>query len=289
MFISVSGGAPDPSFVRAVLAIAMAGVALDSCEILATRRLYAPGAIFGGRSNSAPEPVRDGVPEFFSSHTGFFGLFSSLDRLVRYRLFLFLAAVQIPLAALAVAIPEVAPYAIALAITLRLLSIVRYGSHGSEGADHMLMLVLGSLLIYFFAPTPLVQRVVLWFLAAETLLAYITAGVVKLKSRRWRQGGALRQILSTTLFECRPFVVIAGQRQQLIRVLHWMVIFFECAAPFLVFTGPTGCLIFLAMGAMFHLSISVMQGLNLFVFAFGATYPAVLYTSLEIARAFAGN
>jgi hypothetical protein len=62
------------------------------------------------------------------------------------------------------------------------------------------------------------------------------------------------------------------------------VIVFECLAPLLVFTGPAGCLLFLSMGVLFHVGIAALQGLNLFVFAFVATYPALLLTAFDIQR-----
>jgi hypothetical protein len=56
----------------------------------------------------------------------------------------------------------------------------------------------------------------------------------------------------------------------------WGVIAFECGSPSLVLGGTSGALLLTAVGLSFHLGTAVVMGLNTFVWAFGACYPAVI-------------
>jgi len=287
MFIDTSeiGHGSGQAFARAMVIFVMFGVILDSFELLAARRLYAAGGIFDRGTKPTYQRREGEAPDIFSSYTRFFSVLGVLDSFVTYRIFVGIICLQIAMAVFAVVAPVAAPYALALTICMRLVPMVRHGAYGSEGADHVLLIVLAALLTYYLAPSPLARRGVMWFIAAETMLAYITAGVVKARNHRWRQGTALTHILSTNLFKCPLFLEVFAERQKLNRALCRSVIVFECAAPLLVLLGPAGCLVFIVMGVVFHLSIAAAQGLNLFVFAFFATYPALLFTSADFARA----
>jgi hypothetical protein len=56
---------------------------------------------------------------------------------------------------------------------------------------------------------------------------------------------------------------------------------FECIGPLLVFAGSGPTLAFIAAGAVFHATIAAFMGLNSFVFAFTAAYPALYVLSAE--------
>jgi hypothetical protein len=62
----------------------------------------------------------------------------------------------------------------------------------------------------------------------------------------------------------------------------WSVIAFESLFPLAILAGPKGALVFLGIGVMFHLANAAVMGLNNFVWAFTATYPAVHYCAERI-------
>lgn len=273
---------PDAVFIRASILILMAGVVLDSAELIGHRRLYARGAIFGGGTKGSDVARTSVTPEVFAGYTRLFDRIAIFDRVVTHRVLLALNGLQFVLAFGFIAFPAFTPYIVAVTICIRLISMARHGAHGSEGADHMVLILLVSTMVYYIAPGALAKRSVLWFIAAQSLLAYFTAGIVKARHSRWTKGSAMRQILSTDLFGNRPLADLFSRRTWLGPLLCWAVIVFECLLPLLVFTGPAGCIAFLCMGLVFHLTIAAIQGLNLFVFAFAASYPALLVTSLDL-------
>jgi hypothetical protein len=57
----------------------------------------------------------------------------------------------------------------------------------------------------------------------------------------------------------------------------WSVIAFESLFRLAILAGPKGALVFLGIGVVFHLANAAVMGLNNFVWAFTATYPAVHY------------
>jgi hypothetical protein len=64
----------------------------------------------------------------------------------------------------------------------------------------MLLIVLGSIALFDLSPFNLARHAVLWFVAGQCLLSYVTAGTVKAMHAEWRAGRAITAILSTELF-----------------------------------------------------------------------------------------
>ena len=67
------------------------------------------------------------------------------------------------------------------------------------------------------------------------------------------------------------------ERPRLRVVLSWAVILGEVCFPLAVLLPARGVVAVLAVGLAFHLVVAVCMGLNTFVWAFVATYPAVLF------------
>ena len=54
--------------------------------------------------------------------------------------------------------------------------------------------------------------------------------------------------------------------------------------PLAMFAPPAVLMVFLAAGLVFHVGIAAAMGLGSFLFAFVATYPALIYVSQTIWR-----
>jgi hypothetical protein len=123
---------------------------------------------------------------------------------------------------------------------------------------------------------------VLWFLAAEVALAYFTAGTAKIISRTWRSGDALPGIFATTVYGDEWVGRLLAGKQRLGLVLGWSVITLECTFPLALLGIMPLTYVLLSLGAGFHVGAAVFMRLNTFLWAFLATYPAVLYCALTI-------
>jgi hypothetical protein len=69
----------------------------------------------------------------------------------------------------------------------------------------------------------------------------------------------------------------------------WAVIAFECGAPLLVFGGAHGIVLLIVCGTAFHVGIAIVMGLNNFVWAFTAAYPALFMLSTHLPHLLSGR
>jgi len=169
-------------------------------------------------------------------------------------------------------------------LIIRLLSNVRSGGASLNGSDQMQVMLLVSLIVFYASPGTPARIAAFWFIALQLILAYVTAGVVKLQSPAWRQGVAVKSVLNTAQYGNKTISSWMVKAPLLSRVLCWSVIGFECCFFLLIFAGPQACLIFIVCGTIFHFMIAVNMGLNGFFWTFIATYPAVLWVSIEFQR-----
>lgn len=158
---------------------------------------------------------------------------------------------------------------------------VRFRGTFNGGSDYLTLLILMALsLSWLFdaAQHPLLGKACIAYVAVQVTLSYFIAGVAKLKEAAWRDGTALRAFTRSRRHGAPPFVsrLLAGKRRCL--ALSWGVLLFECGFP-LAWLDPRVCLAFLALGLGFHLANSVVFGLNRFLFAWSAAYPALLFGS----------
>lgn len=157
--------------------------------------------------------------------------------------------------------------------------IVRFNGPLGGGSDSMTFQVLIGLLIAALSvANPILVRVGLGWIAAQSVLSYFLAGIAKLKTYNWRTGLALQALLRTdgpyTIFKpTRKF----AESKALCAGLSWMIIGFEIAFPLVLILPWEGKLVMLSIGSLFHITNAVVLGLNRFIWAWAATYPALLY------------
>ena len=193
----------ESSVARAIVSIAMAGALLDAAEMLASAGCYADSGILRGLSHRR-------IRERNRHH-----LVAALVRLVySQRVFLSLTAIQLAGATVALAAPHWSPVAGAVVLSVCVLSSFRH-RYGTDGSDHMLLIILTAALGYYVVPAPFARRALLWFVAGEALLAYVTAGAAKFRDPAWRAGEALHLISHMDLFGNRTLSKILDRHPRL--------------------------------------------------------------------------
>jgi hypothetical protein len=197
--------------------------------------------------------------------------------LLPYRGYLALLALRAPLLlALGLGwLPAAAP------LLLTQLAIgARFRGTFNGGSDYMTVtLLLG--LTAGSSGHPLWARAGLAYVCVQLVLSYFIAGVVKLAQPGWRSGVALRQLLSSNRYGTPPGLQRVVNRTGVARWLSIALIGFECGFP-LALTGPRAALAFAVCGVAFHLGTVVAFGLNRFLFAWAAAYPALFYFSSQL-------
>jgi len=147
------------------------------------------------------------------------------------------------------------------------------------GSDSMFFQVqLGLFVASLGFVNPLLTKLGLGWIAAQSVLSYFLAGVGKIRNAGWRNGAALQHLFVSD----GPYVIWVGARgaaksKLLCALLGWGVVLFELGFPAVLLMPMEGKCIFIGLGLMFHLANAVVLGLNRFIWAWAATYPALLY------------
>ena len=170
--------------------------------------------------------------------------------------------------------PLLAPACGIVAVTSLLL--VLRSRFGTDGADELLFLIFVAAAIAYGVGDPGAREVVLWFLAGQACLAYLTAGVAKAISPAWRAGRALPGIFGTTAYGHPRAGTLLGRHCLLARAGGWSVIVLETSFPLVLLGVPPLTYALLLGTTTFHLGAAWLMRLNTFLWAFVATYPAVL-------------
>lgn len=152
-----------------------------------------------------------------------------------------------------------------------------------NGADQMQTLIWAALSGYALTGDEVGQFVVLGFIAAQAILSYVAAGWLKLATVTpfWRDGTAVGRVLQTDTFGM-PKLAEKIPLKPFSAIVSWSTIVFETFGPVLIFFGPTATLVFISAAFVFHAAIGITMGLNRFLFAFPATFPALYWASVQI-------
>lgn len=153
-----------------------------------------------------------------------------------------------------------------------------------SGDHQMTVVLLASLLVSSTVPDGhVVQYLCIWFIALQAVLAYCIAGWAKLTSPAWRSGEAVVGVMRTVAYGNRTVANMVQRWHMLAFVAAWVVIVFE-SGFFLVLAGvPEITWGLLATAMVFHGAVAVVMGLNLFFWAFVATYPSILFCTFGMA------
>jgi hypothetical protein len=248
------------------------GAGLDACEVLAHRHQLAPGGFYDFRVLRTGRTVlwRGTASRLLAPVFGYPGALVLPGLQV---------VASVALLVLALRAEEAWSWAAGVATAVIFVSRSLFYLRqqiGLDGSDQMLGVVSLGLTGAFLLPDVQARQVALGYLAGQLVLAYTAAGVAKLVSPVWRSGRALPRILATVGYGS-PRVAQVLERSPLVaRALCVYVIAFETLTPLLMASGSGGAWAVVLMGGTFHLGVALLMGLNVFPWAFGATFPAVL-------------
>ncbi|WP_139235723.1 hypothetical protein [Mucilaginibacter polytrichastri] len=143
-------------------------------------------------------------------------------------------------------------------------------------------IVIAALALGKVASTKHSLDIALAFITAQALLAYGTSGFLKLTKAGWLNGTYVLEILKTSTFGNRKILDYFSKRIMLRFAASFIVVFGDILLSISVLFPPKICLCILLIGLCLHLGIAFVMGLNTFVWAFCATYPAIFYFSCKL-------
>lgn len=244
-------------------------VLLSSVEILCRRHGHDDGSLSSWQ-----------VQQLRFSWFGLAVVAPILDALFRYPNIVALHAARAVLAAILLCSSwssAIAPWAAVGVIATHFLFCLR-NQFGWDGADQMAVIVLSGVTVGRLPGTDFAMTCALWFIAAQSILAYLTAGVCKALSPVWRREPALVSVLATRSYGMPKLARRLSAFPAMGTALGWFVFCWEMAFPLLLLT-PRYAGWILATGVLFHLGNAVLMGLDTFFWSFVATYPALLFCS----------
>ncbi len=153
------------------------------------------------------------------------------------------------------------------------------GGLGNNGSDDMLLMVMYASFLARLLSTPFSTTELLLFLAAQMSLSYLVSGLVKVNRLPWRNGISLTQLMSTETFGHPAVLAALRLSPTLTAIASTIFVFGELFGTLAPWLPSSYTLSLLSCALIFHVATAVAMGLNTFVPAFAATFPAAVYTS----------
>ncbi len=165
-----------------------------------------------------------------------------------------------------------------------LLVLIRWRGAFNGGSDFMTIVVLSGLLIAMVVgasgDAELGWRAGLIYIAIHAASSYFISGGIKLLNPEWRSGEALALFLDGGIYGPLSRLSLYWQRPVAV-VCSWAFILWECLVP-LAFLDQVWALIYCAIACVFHYLVFWYFGLNRFVFAWLASFPAIIYVASQL-------
>lgn len=172
---------------------------------------------------------------------------------------------------------------IGLTIVFIITSFINFRSapYGTETSNRLTLVITGALLLRCAAPNSLIlMKASLWFIALQTCISYLTAGVGKFFNQGWRNGYGLFNVVNNQMNGLPPqLAMFFYQHQTIGKIFTWFTIGIECTFPLVLLFGQPFVFLFLVWGMLFHLANAILLGLNKFFWVWLATYPAILFVT----------
>jgi hypothetical protein len=166
-------------------------------------------------------------------------------------------------------------------VTSYLVSI-RWRGAFNGGSDSMTLLTLLALSAALAGPASWTEPCMV-YLAAQLCLSYSLAGWVKVRQRGWLDGTELVSVLRLPSYDIPARVRSLAARPRLMATASLLMLALELAFP-LSLLGPAACAAFLGLAFVFHLGNFYVFGLNRFVWAWLAAYPALWWCAERVAQ-----
>jgi hypothetical protein len=148
---------------------------------------------------------------------------------------------------------------------------------GKDGADQLRLLSFLAYSIGFLLDGKNQERIPMYFLGAQIIIAYATAGTVKMFSEYWQNGDVVSRILAGYSYGWPRIGKFLSAHPLLDRTCTYSPIAMMLLVP-AAFLLPfqTPLLVALGLTFCFHLGAAIFMGLNDFVVTFSSAYPGLI-------------
>lgn len=176
-------------------------------------------------------------------------------------------------ALIAIGVPNV--FSIGVLFIIHALTMIRSLGSFNGGSDSMTSILLLATLLGLLFPRSLAS-ICLWYMALQLCISYFKAGWVKIKNSNWRRGEALSYFVESESYEQSRAISRIFNSPLKTLLISWVIIIFELSFP-IAFLNQHIAMGFIAIGILFHLGNAYIFGLNRFLYAWLAAYPALYW------------
>jgi len=143
----------------------------------------------------------------------------------------------------------------------------------------MTVIILSALSVgSLFKYSPKISLAVVWYITIQICSSYFISGVAKLRKKNWRNGAALKGFMKSTIYNEDKLTALFLRNSSLILISSWLIVLFEILFVTALISPPI-CSWFIVTAILFHIGNFYVFGLNRFIFAWLACYPALYYCS----------
>jgi len=153
-----------------------------------------------------------------------------------------------------------------------------------ENCDGFLTAILLLVMTGLEMRSRFVTSACLLFIAAQSCMAYLVSGLVKLRSSFWLTGLAMRRIMWSRCYGAASIAKLLDRHPLAARLGAVGVVAFECLMPLSPVFPPGAMAGMLVLGIVFHFVVASVMGLNGFLPVFASTYPAIVWLNGVIWR-----
>lgn len=263
------------AYLRICVAFCCVGSLIATVEYFRVLPAFGPSGLYSWPVIHFEQLRRLGIGAYHTQ-TAFFGSKSLVSALLWIRL---LALAALPL--LPFQTPAFAVAAFALCLASMIFTWRRF--LGDDGSDQMMTIIFVTVALSAgLGRGSVALSLGLWFLSFQACLSYASAGIAKALSPEWRDGSAIFKVFNTEAYGLRPVAAIIHRRPVLGMVASWTVITVECVFPLVLIAPLPLMVVLLGMGLLFHVLCAAIMGLNSFLWAFAATYPALIFANHSV-------
>lgn len=188
--------------------------------------------------------------------------------------FLFLNLVRIFVSLTILFSPNV--WGLSSLLILHIFTLLRWLGAFNGGSDSMNLLLLTSTTFGMAGSnSPMVVEGVLWVIAIQLGLSYFKAGLFKIKNAEWRNGFALKEFLSSPIYEQTKVSEWLSNSPKSLLLGAWFLLLFELSFPVVFFSAQLFWIYF-TVAILFHGLNAYFFGLNRFLYSWLIAYPALL-------------
>lgn len=161
---------------------------------------------------------------------------------------------------------------------------IRWRGTFNGGSDSMTLTILFAVTFAEAVHLPWAQKTALTYIAVQSGFSFFIAGISKLRRTSWQNGSALKGFLASSYYDVPRSLRNMPLHPRVWRFLSWSVVLFEIGALPALFDWRLAWG-WVAFAFLFQLSIALIFGLNRFFWTWAASYPAVIWLSEHIGRA----